>query len=785
MIGDDRFLAIVSESTGRDIRDPDNKAQLDAVTHGGDSVLQIVAGPGSGKTTVLVLRALRSVFVDDVLPENILITTFTRKAARELRTRWLDWGGAIARELEPCSGLDRIDLNRCQIDTLDSIIQQTLTDHRLPGTLPPALAETSASNIIFRRSTFGEIYSDNRDVLDEHLARYTFDEKTPRNRGEALREAKRLLERLLQDRVRLRSYEQSGEAEELIIEMLERYSAQAFETNVFDFTLLEEQFLRRLLDGSLVEWMDELDVILVDEYQDTNPLQEAIYFEILNKPELTATIVGDDDQSMYRFRGGSVELFTAFAQRCKQATGRNTTRVDMVRNFRSSPEIIDFYNDYISGDPGFKSARMHPPKPLVTQVKPSLAVPVLGMFRGDQETLASDLAKFLSTLVNKRSVPINLNGVDIEFSQDGDLGDVVFLSHSVNEVTYDGFKREPKYYFPHFLRSSLWKRGLETFNPRGQPLRSIGDVGLLLGLVLLVVDPDDTFVDEVYPTTEARYFLRQWRQIARDFVASNPYPNDGKGIAGFLESWQSAGRGQTVEEIPSDWPALEVIFTLLTWLPPFQKEPEHQVWLEAMTRIVASSGIGSAYGMQLYQNTWNTNNGDHVQRSRMSFIRDALIPIAENEVDVDEDIMPSVPRDRLQFMTIHQAKGLEFPLVIVDVGSRFKSNHWTQRFMRFPNKVSNVVRSEVDVESHLASPLRNGRAPLDRVFDDLVRLYYVAFSRPQSVLLLVGHENGLKYKSGAIPNIALGWHRDMSWPWRQSFKGRRPPVKVEPPFLEI
>ena len=712
MIGDDRFLEIVSESTGRNLRDPDNKAQLDAVTHGGDSVLQIVAGPGSGKTTVLVLRALRSVFVDDVLPENILITTFTRKAARELRTRWLDWGVAIAKELEPCCDLDHIDLNRCQIDTLDSIVQQTLTDHRLPGTLPPALAETSASNIIFRRSTFGGIYYGNRDVLDEHLSRYTFNEKPPRNRGEALREAKRLLERLVQDRVRLDSYKQSGEPEELIIEMLELYREQAIDTNVFDFTLLEELFLKRLLDGSLDEWMDELGVILVDEYQDTNPLQEAIYFEILKKPEIEATVVGDDDQSMYRFRGGSVELFTAFAPRCNSATGRQTTRVDMIRNFRSSPEIIDFYNDYISEDLGFISGRINPPKPLVTHVKPSGSIPVLGLFREDQETLASDVAEFLSTLVNKRSVPINLNGVEIEFSQDGDLGDAVFLSHSVTEVTYDRYNGEPKHYFPHVLRSSLQRHGLETFNPRGQPLRSIKDVGILLGLVLLVVDPGDTFVDEVYPTREARYFLRQWRESALDFVASNPSPNDRKGLAGYLASWQTAGRGHPVREIPADWPALEVVFTLLTWLPPFQKEPEHQVWLEAITRIVASSGIGSAYGMQLHQNTRNTNNGDHVQRSRISFIRDALIPIAENEVDVDEDIMPSVPRDRLQFMTIHQAKGLEFPLVIVDVGSRFKTNHWTQRFLRFPDKISNVVRSEVDVESHLPTPLRNGRAPL-------------------------------------------------------------------------
>ena len=122
-----------------------------------------------------------------------------------------------------------------------------------------------------------------------------------------------------------------------------------------------------------------------------------------------------------------------------------------------------------------------------------------------------------------------------------------------------------------------------------------------------------------------------------------------------------------------DWPVLELIFKLISWMPEFQREPRASSMAGShVMRIVASAGMASPYGMRLLQNTANNDQGDYVLLSRLSFVRDALIPIAENEVDVDEDIMPSVPPDRLQFMTIHQAKGLEFPLVIVDVGSRFK-----------------------------------------------------------------------------------------------------------------
>ncbi len=250
MINNDRFLDLVDSRLGRNLRNPNNEDQLKAVLHADDRILQIVAGPGSGKTTVLVLRALRFVFVEDVLPENIVITTFTRKAARELRTRWLDWGTILCTELEsdPDINLDQIDLNRCIIDTLDSIVQQVLTEYRLPGTLAPVVAEASASNLILKRLAFQNLYVPNQAIFDTLLSRYTFDSKPPRNRGDALRTTKRLLERLIQDRVNLNSYAQSGQAQRLIVEMLESYRQQAIETNVFDFTILAKYTTVKCVD---------------------------------------------------------------------------------------------------------------------------------------------------------------------------------------------------------------------------------------------------------------------------------------------------------------------------------------------------------------------------------------------------------------------------------------------------------------------------------------------------------------------------------------------------------
>ncbi|MCY6493409.1 UvrD-helicase domain-containing protein [Leptolyngbya sp. GGD] len=792
MITVEAYKNLVREVLKRDL--DQNPAQRDGISHEGNDVLMLASGPGSGKTTVLVLRALRHVLVDGILPEQILITTFTKKAAKELRTRWLDWGTTLLNNLSTVPDfqelINQIDLNRCRIDTLDSISQQALTENRLPGQLAPVLAEGAASKLLLKRISFSTVYSAHQAELDQLFAAYTFEGDPPRNRGEALSVAKTICERLIQDLVDLESFGSVSSAHQYVVDILTTYRDRLRETNLFDFALLELQLLERLRDRTLHEWSNGISALLIDEYQDTNPLQEAIYFEIISGSSPLVTVVGDDDQSMYRFRGGSVELFTQFGERCRVATGRQTQRIDMIANYRSSGEIVGFYNSHISGDPGFNSARILPPKPEVDSQRSLVGMPVLGLFRPSPTDLAVSLASWLEQLFANRSLILSNGGESYELNVPtaGDLGDCVLLAHSVEEIKYK-YNRQQRVgdteaRFTGHFRSAMHQHNLQVFNPRGRALRTIMSVQQLLGLLLLCLDPDGTLVDQVFPTNEARFFLDEWRIVANRLINQNPQPSDMGGLRHFVARWQNVSRGNYDIAFPPDWPVLELIFKLIAWMPNFQNDPEHQVWLEAITRTVSSAGIASPYGMKILQNSL------HCNLSRQSLIRDALLPIAEDEVEVDEDIMPSVPRNHLQLMTIHQAKGLEFPLVIVDVGSHFTRNHPKQAFRRFPRSPANVVVMEDHVEPHLAAPLRGSRTPLDRSFDDLVRLYYVAYSRAQSVLMLVGCESCLKYGtganlSGAIPNIALGWHRDETWPWRQPYTGRQRPIRVESPLLLI
>ena len=109
----------------------------------------------------------------------------------------------------------------------------------------------------------------------------------------------------------------------------------------------------------------------------------------------------------------------------------------------------------------------------------------------------------------------------------------------------------------------------------------------------------------------------------------------------------------------------------MPWIPHFENDPEGQVYLEAISRAAGQAAGFSAYGGKLVKPIEANDEADHGRRSLMAIIRDVIAPIAENLIDVDEEIMPNVPRDRLNVMTIHQAKGLEYPLVILDVAADF------------------------------------------------------------------------------------------------------------------
>ena len=523
MIELDNFVSLVRKAIPQFQDYPPNPSQEQCITHLPETPLMIVAGPGSGKTTVLVLRALRLVFVDGLRPEEVLITTFTKKAAIEIRSRLIEWGTYIIQYLQKTSSnqkhdfqdaLNSIDINKFITGTLDSICNEALTIVRSGSDPVPVLVEGFVNNALFRLHGLVATGAYSNNELDQYLSNFTFTGRPPRNLKEKLEICRNIADRLIQDQVNLHSYRQvseHNEAHKAILRAFESYRENMSEKNLLDYALLEELFLEQLTQGKLDErYILNLKALLVDEYQDTNPLQENIYFEIIRRSNASFTIVGDDDQSLYRFRGATVELFRDFVSRFNEFV-HNSQEPEtkyLVENYRSTPEIVKFINDFITNDPDFAPGRVHSLKPPIVAQNLTNYIPVLGMFRRDPETLADSLVSFLTDVFRGDGRQIDVNGQQhtiIADNDEADFGDSVFLSHTVNEFTSSGRER-----LPLLLRERFEQSGIKVFNPRGRSLRDIPVVQQLLGLILECIDPERKEQDKLnYLRTED-----SWREEA-------------------------------------------------------------------------------------------------------------------------------------------------------------------------------------------------------------------------------------------------------------------------------
>ena len=805
MISYDEFRDIVVNELKRDISS--NKDQNIGISSNLDQSLFIVAGPGSGKTTVIVLKMLKFIFVDDVNPNEILATTFTKKAAKELRSRILSWGDEIKNYLsnvlsdpKKIKKLERIDFNQIITGTIDSIAEEILRVHRDPGTNLPAVIENFVANsAMISSGLFNKDRYLNKN-LQSYLGTITGVEeiKNPSKMSELLLEIKN---RLYYDQVNFKEFlnKESRPGTKEAFNAITDYVAELKKRNILDFPMLEKRFLKRLKSGKLDIFLENLKIILIDEYQDTNLLQEDIYFTLAKSAIANGgniTVVGDDDQSLYRFRGATVDLFTDFPKRAKKKLKIDVLKIYLTSNYRSTEHIIDLCNHFVELDNEYQAARVKE-KPKIEFIRPKLAnattnstkennnkqldinnksVPVLGMFRQNPEILAKDLSILIRDLISGKEVKRrikwvlkpNLNSLENKSKIDDEIilkldeehgspSDIAVLTYSPKE-----FSKRGNELFPYYLKKILGKNKtpIEVFNPRGQDLQNLKEVSVFCGLILECIDPGAIFqksIDKIPKLAEIN--MNKWRRLANEYISLSPEPVSPVSLEEFVNSWRTrTPRGH--ETWPESASLIELAYKLVNWIEPLQEGNEGLVYLQAITQAITQTGFFNEFSALIYFDDEHLLEKKSVQES----IWNIFIPIATGGVSIDENLLENLPNNRINIMSIHQSKGLEFPLVIVDVSSRFKKNKVGTSFLRFPKDGGKSSKLEDKIRP-LSSLGINKRDSRDRAFDDLTRLYFVAFSRAQDVLLLIGLNSSIDGyivddKQKNIPNVALGWDRD-------------------------
>ena len=738
------------------ILDPEKSGVISALP---TEALFVVAGPGTGKTACLALRVLKMIYVDQMDPKGIIATTFTRKAAAELRSRILGWGFSIRENLlanpkiqnKDRQWIEKVDINQIFCGTIDSLCDKLLSEFRPAGEEVFAIVDSYVDSTMLIRESFlfnaGNRTDSDIDSTLKALAGYEKHETYGWNLTTKTKALSSFAERLVNDEVDKKDLVKKGRSDlrkgyKKSISLIDDHQTRLRNKGFLGYGGMALEVLNRLKSKKLSIFTDTVTAVLVDEYQDTNLLQEDLYFELAKAAKGAFTVVGDDDQSMYRFRGATVELFSEFPKRFQKNFKRVPQQHFLRTNYRSTQNIVSFVNKFATIDASFQKVRVKG-KPSLVSGSSLVGSPILGMFRDSPNELACDLAELIRNITFGRGFAIG-NSERITLGSDGAVGDIALLTFSPREMSGGN----PK--FPLLLKNELARgsNSIEVFNPRGQVLGSVPNIEMILGLMLFCIDNDSSIEGSFSKSREATLRLSDVRDKAtlaiRDTLSATA--NE------FVSRWANRSG-----KWPRNASLLELVYALANLIPgnPMD-DSEFQVHLEAVTRQIEVLGVIGSYGGQI---RYEREKGVAVKfeiDSIKEAIRDAIIPILTGQTEVEEDLLPEFPRNRLPILSIHQSKGLEFPLTIVDIGSEFKTDHAMQKFKRFPEKPGSpqIMEDELRPFSPLGIPTRSA---LDRSFDDLIRMYFVAFSRPESVLLLVGTKKSSPF--GSIKNIAAGYDR--------------------------
>ena len=752
-----------------------NDAQRQAVLHT-QGPLYLPAGPGSGKTRVLLWRTVNLIACQGVSPDSIFLSTFTEKAADQLREGIRALLGAVTNETDQA-----YDVDRMYVGTVHSLCQRLISDRRFypdrqAGRAPILLDDLDQYFWLYRKRRWTEFVEPMGLGEDVCVEINTLFSDPKRSRHNAVSHCFSLFNRLSEESLDKTAWEGKEFAPPLsdcLKVLLDRYGRYremlAQKPTRTDFALLQQEALKvvRGYDGPPL-----FQHVIVDEYQDTNSIQEKLFFALADGGQ-NLCVVGDDDQALYRFRGATVENFVQYPSRCQLHWGRDPDKIPLATNYRSRQKIVAFYNRYMEwcdwSQHGNKGGRLpgaaYPgdffrvPDKDIQAASVDAGPAVVATARAKPASATQEVAAFCKRLLTEGKVE-NAN-------------QIAFLFPSLKSARVKD------------MEAALEAVGLRVYAPRAGTFLEVSEATDMFGLFLRVFGcPEPDFDPPEYSDfrrykdwqkdAEARadVLLKADSQLAefvkeqkaqikqvRDDLArleqvvekcgwklDQPFDTatmrrplaDAPGLSAqarktLISSYFDRIIQLRIQEgspfslsyilnraTSLDWSVLDLFYRLCGF-------GHFQAMFDLAERDedegpVCNLGLISQYlarFIEEYNNviTARLLDGDKFSLMFFASYLYALFRRGESEYENPED---PFPRGRIPFLTIHQSKGLEFPVVVL--GHLGKTDKGPQAIER------------------LVAPLlgRTGGEPLDRMGEfDIMRMYYVALSRAQNLLVLM------------------------------------------------
>jgi len=370
-----------------------NKEQKETVEFGSGPLL-IIAGAGTGKTTVITERIKHLISSELAKPQEILALTFTEKAAREMETR--------VDEIMPYG------YTQMWIMTFHSFCDRVLRTEALHIGLDPRyklMTEADATALVrkslfkFDLDYFRPLGNPTKFIsgILQHFSRLQDEDISPAEYFRWAQNHNSRLRRSYGGQAKLKS-ENSEEIKKWkeLAGAYRTYDEVKVKENVMDFGDLITKTLKLFRDrpNVLKEYREKFKYILVDEYQDTNFAQNELV-KLLAGKKGNVTVVADDDQSIYRFRGAAISNIVQFRKSFPK-----TRVITLIQNYRSTQEILDkAYQLIQNNNPDRLEVVEKVDKKLVSQVaKDGESIKFIHEVRveNEAEAVAKEVTKLLS-----------------------------------------------------------------------------------------------------------------------------------------------------------------------------------------------------------------------------------------------------------------------------------------------------------------------------------------------------------------------------------------------------
>jgi DNA helicase-2/ATP-dependent DNA helicase PcrA len=652
----------------------------------------IIAGPGSGKTYTLVERIVYLITHKGIAPESLFVVTFTDKAARELTTR-------ISNRLAELS--IQFNLNEMYLGTFHSICLRLLEDFR-------EFTRLKRSFTLFDQ--FDQQYfvyqhiKEFRELPDAQLV--MGDDQTGRwSQSESLL---KLLNKVSEEALDTSILAAAPEPEiRALATCFAKYQELLHEHNSLDFSGIQYETLRLLEKRPevLAQLRERITHLMVDEYQDTNTIQERILL-LLTGERRNLCVVGDDDQGLYRFRGATIRNILEFPALFPEGLCK---RVTLTVNYRSHPDIIRFYNEWMKeqewgdGTRVFRFAKQIVPREDDFPDIPTAVRLAASDDKGDTANWHAEVLAFLNSL--KAS------------GQLADWNQVAFLFRSV--------KNDKVVALARFLEAE----GVPVFSPRSNMFFEREEIRLMIGALI--------FLFPQFPKVRAwaeGVHLDIWDYY--DQLCFKPFTDELRKPENkpLLDWARPLAKRHAVLTQNTDY-AFSGLFYQLLQFPMFSRFLTEEA-VQGVDKGRAARNLGTFSKLLTkfeYLHFVSVLNPEWLEKNLRDLFNQFLRFLQDGGIGEYEDEAEYAPKGCVSFLTIHQSKGLEFPVVVC--GS----------LEAVPRKQYGALDVLLEDGGYLS---KERFEPLDHIKNfDFWRLFYTAFSRAQNLLVLAAQEKPGQGKS--------------------------------------